>query len=84
MAMARPVVLTARPILHDYVDDGQTALVVPPEDPAALRGAIDRVLCDPGLATELGATGRARVEQGLTTRHFAAGIAPILRSAAAA
>jgi glycosyltransferase involved in cell wall biosynthesis len=80
LAMARPLVATDRPILHDYVTDGETALLVPPEEPEALAKAIRRVLEDAELARRLGAAGRARVEAELTTRHFAERIAPILRA----
>jgi glycosyltransferase involved in cell wall biosynthesis len=80
MAMGKPVVASERAILRDYVADGVEALVVPPEDPAALREAIERVLGDPELAARLGAAGRARVERAHTTRGFAAGLAPVLRS----
>jgi glycosyltransferase involved in cell wall biosynthesis len=81
LAMARPLVATDRPILRDYVTDGETALLVPPEEPEALAEAIRRVLDDDGLARRLGEAGRARVEAELTTRHFAERIAPILRAA---
>jgi glycosyltransferase involved in cell wall biosynthesis len=82
LAMARPLVASDRPILRDYVADGETGLLVPPEDPAALREAVERVLGDEELARRLGAAGRARVEEALTTRHFAERIAPVLREAA--
>jgi glycosyltransferase involved in cell wall biosynthesis len=81
LAMARPLVATDRPILRDYVTDGETALLVPPEEPEALAEAIRRVLEDAELARRLGEAGRARVEAELTTRHFAERIAPILRAA---
>ena len=81
LAMARPLVASDRPILHDYVADGETALLVPPEEPEALAAAIGRVLGNAELARRLGAAGRARVEAELTTRHFAKRIAPILRGA---
>jgi glycosyltransferase involved in cell wall biosynthesis len=81
LAMARPLVATDRPILRDYVTDGETALLVPPEEPEALAGAIGRVLEDAELARRLGEAGRARVEAELTTRHFAERTAPILRAA---
>ena len=80
MASARAVVASDRPILEDYVEDGTHALLVPPEDPEALRDAIRRVLEERELAASLGTAARAEVEKGLTTRHFAAGIAPILRA----
>ncbi|TML65265.1 MAG: glycosyltransferase family 4 protein [Actinobacteria bacterium] len=83
LAMGRPLVATDRPILRDYVTDGETALVVPPEEPEALAAAIRRVLDDGELARRVGEAGRARVEAELTTRHFAERIAPILRTAEA-
>ncbi len=81
MAMGRPIVASERAILRDYVDDGVDALIVPPEDPTALRDAIERVLGDPELAARLGAAARARVEREHGTRGFAAKLAPVLRSA---
>lgn len=80
MATARPVVASERAILRDYVEDGREALVVPPEDPSALREAIERVLSDGGLAQRLGEAGRARVERAHTSRGFAAQLAPMLRA----
>ena len=82
MAMGRPIVASNRAILHDYVSDGVEALLVPPEDPVALRGAIERVLGDPELARSLGSAARARVERANTSRGFAERLAPLLRSAA--
>jgi glycosyltransferase involved in cell wall biosynthesis len=82
LAMARPLVASERPILRDYLAEGETALLVPPEEPDALADAIRRVLDDEELARRLGEAGRARVEAELTTRRFAQRIAPILRSAA--
>jgi glycosyltransferase involved in cell wall biosynthesis len=79
MAMARPTVISDRPILHDYVRDDETAVIVPPEDPVALAAAIEGVLADPG---SLGAAARRRVETDLTTRHLAERLAPIFRETA--
>jgi glycosyltransferase involved in cell wall biosynthesis len=80
MAMGKPIVASDRAILRDYVDDGVEALLVPPEDPAALRAAIQRLLDDPELARSLGSAARARVERAHTSRDFAARLAPVLRS----
>jgi glycosyltransferase involved in cell wall biosynthesis len=81
-AMAKPIVASDRAILRDYARDGENALLVPPEEPGALREAIEQVLADRNMAQRIGAAARARIEQQSTTRHFAAAIAPFLREAA--
>jgi glycosyltransferase involved in cell wall biosynthesis len=60
MAHARPVVATNVGGLRDLVVDGETGLVVPPRDSAALRVALDRLLVDKALRRRLGAAGRER------------------------
>jgi glycosyltransferase involved in cell wall biosynthesis len=80
MSMGRPVVASERAILRDYVEDGVDALLVPPEDPTALREAIERVLGDRDLAESLGAAARRRVQRAHTSSGFAAKLAPVLRS----
>lgn len=78
MASQRAVVASERPVLHDYLEDGRHALLVSPEDPDSLAAAIAGVLENRKLAASLGTAARARVEDGLTTRDFAAGIATVL------
>jgi hypothetical protein len=79
-AMARPVITSERSTLRGYVDDGRNGLIVPAEDPGALRGAVARLLSDPALSLELARAGRADVEARFTTRHLAAKTAEVLRS----
>jgi glycosyltransferase involved in cell wall biosynthesis len=59
-AMARgvPVATSARGSLAEVA--GDAALVFDPEDPAAIRDAIERLLGDPELAAALRAAGRER------------------------
>jgi L-malate glycosyltransferase len=45
----------------EIIQDGQTGLLVPPNDPAALAEAILKLLRDPDLAAELAASGRSYV-----------------------
>ena len=61
MAHGRPVVASAVGGLLDLVADGETGLLVPPRDPAALRAALERLLADRELRRRLGAAGRERV-----------------------
>jgi glycosyltransferase involved in cell wall biosynthesis len=60
MAHGRPIVATNIGGLRDLVVDGETGLVVPPRDPAALRTALEQLLADPKLRKRLGAAGRER------------------------
>jgi len=42
-----------------------TGLLVPPEDPAALSAALDRLIRDPGLRRSLGQAGANKVRRSL-------------------
>ena len=63
MAHARPVVASAVGGLLDLVVDGETGLLVPPRDVAALRGALERLLGDAELRRRLGEAARVRVRE---------------------
>jgi len=69
MMLAKPVVASAVGGLQELVVDGETGLLVPPEDPAALSGAIGELLSDPRLRERLGTAGaeRARSVFGIDT-----------------
>jgi glycosyltransferase involved in cell wall biosynthesis len=79
MASGRPVLAAERPIVRDYAGDGESCLLVPPEDPAALRDAIELLLGDASLARRLGARGRELVERRFTSRALAERLATLLR-----
>jgi glycosyltransferase involved in cell wall biosynthesis len=66
MAHGRPVVAGAVGGLLDLVVDGQTGLLVPPRDTAALRAALERLLADGALRRRLGVAGRDRARRLLS------------------
>jgi L-malate glycosyltransferase len=63
MAAGIPVVATAVGGTPELVDDGVTGFLVPPREPAALAGAILRLLEQPDLARRLGRAGRDKVHR---------------------
>jgi glycosyltransferase involved in cell wall biosynthesis len=62
MGAGLPVVATAVDGTPEAVADGETGLLVPPADPAALASAVNRLLGDRALAERMGRAGRARAE----------------------
>ncbi len=70
MAAGLPVVASAVGGIPEAVADGETGLLVPPNDPEALAGALGRLLADPELRRRLGAAGRRRAEALYDVPHF--------------
>jgi glycosyltransferase involved in cell wall biosynthesis len=55
MLTALPIITTPVGAILEAVQDGESALVVPPKDAAALAVALRRLIADPALAERLGA-----------------------------
>lgn len=64
MAMRKPLIVSAIPGLDGYLDDGVTARLVPPQDPAALAAVMFELLADRVEARRLARNARAVVEGG--------------------
>ena len=63
MAAGKPMVATRVGGNPELMADGETGFLVPPRDPAALAGAIQRVLDDPSLAKAMGLSAKARIAE---------------------
>ena len=61
MAAGKPVIASRVGGTDEAVVHGETGILVPPSDPAALARAIRELLADPATAQAYGARGRARV-----------------------
>ena len=61
MTMGRAVVATDVGDLGSAVVDGETGLVIPPNDPEVLADALERVVSDADLANRMGVRARQRV-----------------------
>lgn len=63
MAMAKAVICTRVEGQKDVIRDGVTGIFVPPQDPRALREAIEYLWNNPAIAERMGAEGRKVIEQ---------------------
>lgn len=61
MAHGRPVVGTDVAGISELIVDGETGYLVPPRDPAALRGALLKLLSNKELRRRMGLAGRERI-----------------------
>ena len=78
MALGKACVVTDTPAMREYVDDGVTALTVPPHDDRALRQAIERLLDDQPLRATLGARAQEVESKHGGARAMWASVAAVL------
>ncbi len=72
MSCGVPVIGSEIGGITDIITDGETGLLVPPADAAALAGAIERLARDPGLARRLGEAGARRMREQFSWEAIAA------------
>ena len=80
MAAARPVVSTRLAGIPESVADGETGLLVSPEDTMALAEALGRLIQDAKLRFHYGRAGRARVEQHFRIEHTVGPLIELLQT----
>ena len=83
MAAALPVVATAVGGIPEAVVDGETGILVPPQNAEALASGINRILRNPDRARELGAAGRRRVRELFTAQRMVGRVAELYGEAIA-
>ena len=66
MACGTPAIVSRVASLPELVDDGVTGFIVPPNDPRAIRDAIDVLAADPARRAEMGRRARLAVEARFT------------------
>jgi len=79
MGTARPVVSTRLSGIPEIVADGETGLLVPPNDAAQLASALRLLLEDPTRAAAMGNAGRARAEALFDLDRNAAEVRRLIR-----
>jgi glycosyltransferase involved in cell wall biosynthesis len=84
MACGRAVVATTAGGNPELVEPERRGLLVPPRDAAALAAALERLLLDDPLRTQLACAGRAFVTENLSRERSAARLADIYDAVLAA
>jgi glycosyltransferase involved in cell wall biosynthesis len=83
MACGLPIVTTDVSGIPELVRDGDTGIVVPPDDPRALAAALVRVREDPAYARRLAATGARLVRERFDGDRLARQLADLFLGRAA-
>ncbi|OHA27726.1 MAG: hypothetical protein A3C08_03145 [Candidatus Taylorbacteria bacterium RIFCSPHIGHO2_02_FULL_47_18] len=80
MAACKAVIATDKPVVRDYIENEKTGLLVQPENPAALRAAIERLLRDKQFGNQLGNTAQVYVLVHFTSERWARSLSEIFKS----
>jgi glycosyltransferase involved in cell wall biosynthesis len=78
MALGTPCVSTDVTGIPEILQDGETGLVVPQNDPEALASALGRLLGDPELRVALAERARRRIDEDFDSRTNAARMRQLL------
>lgn len=81
MLARKPVVASRVSSVPEIVLDGETGLLVPPDDPAALAATVGEFLADPERATAYGRAGLARARGEFSVARMADGTAAVYDAA---
>jgi glycosyltransferase involved in cell wall biosynthesis len=79
MSAGLPVVATAVNGVPEAVADGESGLLVSPDDPAGLADAVERLAADAELRKRMGQSGRRRIEERFTLDAMTDSIEAIYR-----
>jgi glycosyltransferase involved in cell wall biosynthesis len=82
MAAERPVIATRVASLPEIVADGETGILVPPDDPVPLAAALALLATNRGLREQFGAAGRRRAFERFALHQMVAATLSVYREAA--
>ena len=83
MLAGKPVVATRVSAAPEIVVDGETGVLVPPDDPEAVASAVIDLLADPGRAAAMGAAGLARAQSEFSVVKMASRTSAVYASVSA-
>lgn len=77
--MEKPII-AATTGLREYIDDGKSGLIVPPNNPKALAEAIEYLWHNPEHAQEMGRYGRKMMEERFSVEAWINNFKQIINS----
>lgn len=80
MAMGKPVVVTCTPGFEDYIENGKTGILVPPNNPDTMARALIELVTDPDRCQRIGASARESVLANFTSQAMCQRLAKMIRS----
>jgi glycosyltransferase involved in cell wall biosynthesis len=83
MACGKPVIVSTGAGVHEVLEDGKTALLVPPRSPEAIATRIEILMRDPALRHRLAETGRTFVREHFSWNRYARDMAALFKKAMA-
>ncbi|MBI3243731.1 MAG: glycosyltransferase family 4 protein [Chloroflexi bacterium] len=81
MAYGLPCIGVIGQAMQEIIKDGQTGLIVPPEDPGALASAMTRLLGDASLRGQWGRAARHKLESEYTWDRVVDRLSPVIEAA---
>lgn len=72
MAASKPIVATMVSAIPEIVLDGETGILVPPNDPELMAEGITKLLTQPTLARQMGCRGKQRLEREFSAQKMIA------------
>ena len=83
MACGKPVIVSTGAGVHEVLEDGKTALLVPPRSPETIATRIELLMRDPALRHRLAETGRTFVREHFSWSRYAQDMAALFNKAMA-
>lgn len=81
MAAGKPLIVSRANGLAEALEDGKTALLVPPRSPEAIANAVKRLMADPALANSVANEGQRLVRESYSWRRNAEAMLDLFREA---
>lgn len=81
MTLGKAVITTRVTGTEDYIEHMKTGMLVPPNDPEAIKEAVALLLSNEELRSRLGRSARSQIEQMYLPKHYARAVSARLQSA---